>query len=107
MGHNTRRRPSRFAEEGSHLRTTTTIEQMARMAKQINAVVAADKAAALILTPVSRETEARLDRYVDLLLEWQAKTNLVPPSPLPNLWTRPIPHPLPLLALPPAPTLSL
>ena len=28
---------------------------------------AADKAAALALTPVSRETEARLDRYVDLL----------------------------------------
>jgi 16S rRNA (guanine527-N7)-methyltransferase len=34
-----------------------------------------DKAAALALTPVSRETEARLDRYVDLLREWQAKTN--------------------------------
>ena len=48
----------------------------------------ADKAAALALTPVSRETEARLDRYVDLLLEWQAKTNLVAPSTLPHLWTR-------------------
>jgi 16S rRNA (guanine527-N7)-methyltransferase len=102
MGHNTRRLPSRLAEEGSHLRTTTTIEQMAKMAKQINAVVAADKAAALILTPVSRETEARLDRYVDLLLEWQAKTNLVAPSTLPNLWTRHIADSLQLLALAPA-----
>src|SRR6266853_4780731 len=103
MGHNTRRRPSRFAEEGSHLRTTTTIEQMAKMAKQINAAVAAsDKAAALVLTPVSRETEARLDRYVDLLLEWQAKTNLVAPSTLPNLWTRHIADSLQLLALAPA-----
>src|SRR5260370_15039698 len=107
MGHNTRRRPSRFAEEGSHLRTTTTIEQMARMAKQINAVVAADKAAALILTPVSRETEARLDRYVDLLLEWQAKTNLVAPSTLPNLWTRHIADSLQLLALAPPAKVSV
>ena len=30
-------------------------------------IPASDKAAALALTPVSRETEARLDRYVDLL----------------------------------------
>jgi len=102
MGHNTRRRPSRLAEEGSHLRTTTTIEQMAKMAKQINAVVASDKAVALTLTPVSRETEARLDRYVDLLLEWQAKTNLVASSTLPNLWTRHIADSLQLLALAPA-----
>lgn len=80
----------------------TTIEQMAKMAKQINAAVAADKAAALALTPVSRETEARLDRYVGLLLEWQAKTNLVAPSTLPNLWTRHIADSLQLLALAPA-----
>src|SRR5258707_3555609 len=107
MGHNTRRRPSRFAEEGSHLRTTTTIEQMARMAKQINAAVAADKAAALAVTPVSRETEARLDRYVGLLLEWQAKTNLVAPSTLSNLWTRHIADSLELLALSPAATVYI
>ena len=60
-----------------------------------------DKAAALALTPVSRETEARLDRYVDLLLEWQAKTNLVAPSTLPNLWTRHISDSLQLLTLAP------
>ena len=63
---------------------------------------AADKAAALALTPVSRETEARLDRYVDLLVEWQAKTNLVAPSTLPNLWTRHIADSLQLLSLAPS-----
>jgi 16S rRNA (guanine527-N7)-methyltransferase len=64
--------------------------------------LAIDKAAALALTPVSRETEARLDRYVDLLLEWQAKTNLVAPSTLPNLWTRHIADSLQLLTLAPS-----
>jgi 16S rRNA (guanine527-N7)-methyltransferase len=59
----------------------------------------ADKAAALKLTPVSRETEARLDRYVELLLQWQAKTNLVAPSTLPNLWTRHIADSLQLLSI--------
>ena len=54
------------------------------------------------LTPVSRETEARLDRYVALLLEWQSKTNLVAPSTLPHLWTRHISDSLQLLALAPA-----
>jgi 16S rRNA (guanine527-N7)-methyltransferase len=61
-----------------------------------------DKAAALALTPVSRETETRLDAYVDLLLQWQAKTNLVASSTLPNLWTRHISDSLQLLALAPS-----
>ncbi|HEY3794313.1 MAG TPA: RsmG family class I SAM-dependent methyltransferase, partial [Bradyrhizobium sp.] len=62
---------------------------MPKVAKQNSSPASAvDKAAALALTPVSRETEARLDRYVSLLVEWQAKTNLVSPSTLPNLWTR-------------------
>src|SRR3954449_11078036 len=61
-----------------------------------------DKAAALALAPVSRETEARLDAYVDLLLQWQAKTNLVASSTLPQLWTRHIADSLQLLALAPA-----
>lgn len=65
-------------------------------------VVAADKAAALALIPVSRETEERLDRYVDLLREWQAKTNLVAPSTLPNLWTRHIADSLQLLTIAPS-----
>jgi 16S rRNA (guanine527-N7)-methyltransferase len=61
-----------------------------------------DKTAALALTPVSRETEQRLDRYVELLQQWQAKTNLVAPSTLPNLWTRHIADSLQLLALVPS-----
>ena len=63
--------------------------------------LAADKAAALALIPVSRETEARLDRYVELLLHWQATTNLVAPSTLPQLWTRHIADSLQLLDLAP------
>ena len=61
-----------------------------------------DKTAALALTPVSRETEARLDRFVELLLQWQAKTNLVAPSTLPHLWTRHIADSLQLLTLAPS-----
>ena len=77
----------------------------AERAADVTAVVTAiavDKAAALALTPVSRETEARLDRYLDLLREWQAKTNLVAPSTLPQLWTRHIADSLQLLSLAPS-----
>ena len=70
--------------------------------RTISPVLASDRAEALRLTPVSRETEARLDRYVALLLEWQAKTNLVAPSTLPNLWTRHISDSLQLLSLAPS-----
>lgn len=76
---------------------------MADPAKQTAAPnLASDKAAALALTPVSRETEARLDRYVELLLQWQAKTNLVAPSTLPGLWTRHIADSLQLLTIAPS-----
>jgi 16S rRNA (guanine527-N7)-methyltransferase len=61
-----------------------------------------DKAAALRLTPVSHEIEARLDAYVDLLAQWQAKTNLVASSTLPNLWTRHISDSLQLLTVAPS-----
>jgi 16S rRNA (guanine527-N7)-methyltransferase len=64
--------------------------------------LAADRAAALALTPVSRETERRLDRFIDLLQTWQAKTNLVSPSTLPALWSRHVSDSLQLLALAPA-----
>ena len=65
-------------------------------------ILPSDKAAALALTPVSRETEARLDRYVDLLVLWQTKTNLVAPSTLPQLWTRHISDSLQLFSLAPS-----
>jgi len=60
-----------------------------------------DKARALALIPVSRETEARLDTFVDTLLRWQSKINLVAPSTLPELWTRHIADSLQLLTLAP------
>ena len=63
--------------------------------------LAADRAAALSLTPVSRETAARLDRFIDLLQTWQAKTNLVSPATLPMLWSRHVSDSLQLLALAP------
>ena len=53
------------------------------------------------LIPVSRETEARLDRFVDLLPTWQKTTNLIAPSTLPELWTRHIADSLQLLPLAP------
>jgi 16S rRNA (guanine527-N7)-methyltransferase len=61
----------------------------------------ADRARALALTHVSRETAARLDRFVDLLLKWQAVTHLIAPSTVPTLWTRHIADSLQLLDLAP------
>jgi len=63
--------------------------------------LAADKRRALALTPVSRETEERLKKYVDLLLLWQSRFNLVASSTLPILWTRHIADSLQLLPLAP------
>jgi 16S rRNA (guanine527-N7)-methyltransferase len=57
----------------------------------------------LALTPVSRETERRLDRFVDLLLDWQRKINLISPSTIPNLWIRHVADSLQLLDLAPEP----
>ena len=61
----------------------------------------ADKKRALALTPVSRETEERLNNFVALLLLWQSKFNLVASSTLPILWTRHIADSLQLLPLAP------
>jgi 16S rRNA (guanine527-N7)-methyltransferase len=61
----------------------------------------ADKKRAFALTPVSRKTEQRLLTFVDLLLLWQEKTNLVAESTLPLLWSRHISDSLQLVALAP------
>lgn len=61
----------------------------------------ADGARALAITPVSRETLARLERFVDVLLLWQDRLNLVAASTVPQLWTRHIADSLQLLALAP------
>jgi 16S rRNA (guanine527-N7)-methyltransferase len=59
--------------------------------------LSADRAEALRLIPVSRETVKRLDGFVALLLEWQAKINLIAPSTIPEIWTRHIADSLQLL----------
>ncbi|MCX7309216.1 MAG: 16S rRNA (guanine(527)-N(7))-methyltransferase RsmG [Afipia sp.] len=61
-----------------------------------------DRETALLLTPVSRETAERLDRFVALLAEWQAKTNLIASSELPKIWTRHVADSLQLLRLAPS-----
>ncbi len=63
--------------------------------------LSSDRARALALTPVSRETAARLDRFVALLLQWQEITHLIAPSTVPRLWTRHIADSLQLLDLAP------
>jgi 16S rRNA (guanine527-N7)-methyltransferase len=64
--------------------------------------LATDKAEALRLTPVSRETLTRLETFVDLLLQWQRTTNLISPATISNLWTRHVADSLQLLDLAPA-----
>jgi 16S rRNA (guanine527-N7)-methyltransferase len=61
--------------------------------------LARDRAQALAITPVSRETTALLDRFVDILLSWSQKTNLVARSTIPTVWTRHIADSLQLLPL--------
>jgi 16S rRNA (guanine527-N7)-methyltransferase len=63
--------------------------------------LAADRDRALALTPVSRETLPRLDRFVELLLKWQTRIHLIAPSTIPQLWTRHIADSLQLLPLMP------
>jgi 16S rRNA (guanine527-N7)-methyltransferase len=63
--------------------------------------LSADRESALALTPVSRETSARLDRFVELLIAWQKHTNLVARSTVPVIWTRHVADSLQLLDLAP------
>ncbi len=63
--------------------------------------LSADRAQGLALTPVSRETLHRLDRFVATLLAWQRRMNLVASSTEATLWTRHVADSLQLLALAP------
>jgi 16S rRNA (guanine527-N7)-methyltransferase len=63
--------------------------------------LAADRAEALALTNVSRETLDRLDRFVATLLTWQQRTNLIAPSTEPTIWTRHVADSLQLIPLAP------
>jgi 16S rRNA (guanine527-N7)-methyltransferase len=59
----------------------------------------ADRAEVLEMFDVSRETSARLDRFVNLLLVWQSHTNLISRASIPSLWTRHVADSLQLLEL--------
>jgi|SRR5215813_3595866 len=72
-----------------------------RAASPDNIDLQEDRARALRIVPVSRETIARLDAFVTLLLKWQRRTNLVAASTLRQLWTRHIADSLQLLPLAP------
>jgi 16S rRNA (guanine527-N7)-methyltransferase len=62
-----------------------------------------DKAQAVALfgDSASRETWARLEQFVDLLLKWQRSTNLVASSTIPRMWTRHVADSLQLVAIAP------
>ena len=63
--------------------------------------LAADRARALQIVPVSRETAAKLDLFVDKLLDVAPHINLIARSTIPNIWTRHVADSLQLLALAP------
>jgi len=64
--------------------------------------LAADRARALALVPVSRETVDRLDHYAALLLDWHSRFNLIAASTVSRIWTRHIADSLQLVDLAPA-----
>jgi len=63
--------------------------------------LAADRARALTLIHVSRETLDRLDKFVALLVKWQRTINLVAPSTVAQVWTRHVADSLQLFDLAP------
>jgi 16S rRNA (guanine527-N7)-methyltransferase len=64
--------------------------------------LAADRAAALRIVSVPRETLERIDAFVELFLRWQRAVQLVAPADLARLWTRHIADSLQLTELAPA-----
>jgi 16S rRNA (guanine527-N7)-methyltransferase len=64
--------------------------------------LAADRAAALRIVSVSRETLERIDTFVELFLRWQRAVQLVAPADLAKLWTRHVADSLQLIELAPA-----
>ena len=63
--------------------------------------LAADRRAALLLVPVSRETEERLAAFVALLDRWREITNLISNATFASVWTRHVADCAQLLALAP------
>ena len=69
--------------------------------RDLDSRLAADRNRVLESFNDSREIAPRLDRYVAALLQWQATTNLIAPSTIPELWSRHIADSLQLLRLAP------
>jgi 16S rRNA (guanine527-N7)-methyltransferase len=65
------------------------------------AISRADREQALRLIPVPPQAVERLDRFAELLVDWQQRMNLVAASTVPLLWTRHIADSLQLLDLAP------
>lgn len=61
---------------------------MARLGPATPDALAQDRAKALSMVPVSHETSAQLDVYVERLIRWQSIKNLVGPATIPVIWTR-------------------
>ena len=73
------------------------------MEETLKAALAQDRAQAIALNQdsVSRETWARLDAFVSLVLRRQETMNLIAPSTIPAIWTRHVADSLQLLPLAP------
>src|SRR5471030_1123812 len=71
--------------------------------RRMNAsALTADRAEALRIVSVSRETLERIDTFVELFLRWQRAVQLVAPADLAKLWTRHVADSLQLIELAPA-----
>jgi 16S rRNA (guanine527-N7)-methyltransferase len=56
---------------------------------------------------VSRESWLRIEQFVDLLLTWQARINLISPASIPFVWERHVMDSLQVLPLVPASTIRV
>ena len=69
--------------------------------RDLESRLAADRKRVTDSREIAPDVLSRLDRFAGLLLQWQATTNLVAPSALPELWTRHIADSLQLVPLAP------
>lgn len=58
------------------------------MTRYVVPAPSAEELATLSQLGVSRESREKITAYLELLFQWQAKTNLVAPATLPEVWTR-------------------
>ena len=80
-----------------HMMTGSTSERL----REAIPACEADRAQALDMFRVSRETAQRLDRFVELLLATSRHTNLISRASIPTLWMRHVADSLQLLEIAP------